>query len=75
MTCTQTTWFPEGAPPPAVLAEDGGALPRTNLPSEPGTKMEDSTLGYLPQNARPAVGGLAAANQGVCAAKGPLVGN
>lgn len=42
-----------------------GALPRTNLPSERGTQMEDSTLGYLGQNALAGVGSLDAANQGV----------
>lgn len=42
-----------------------GTLPRTNLPSERSTEMEDSTLGYLAQNARPALGGLDAANQAV----------
>src|SRR3972149_3551475 len=42
-----------------------GALPPTNLPSERGAKMEDSTIGDLGQDARPAMRGLDTANQGV----------
>jgi hypothetical protein len=52
-----------------------GPLPRPGLPSQPVTKMEASALGHPGQNARPAAGAPNAAKQGVCAVKGPFVGN